>query len=159
MVQARTKHSLTRILTKREQLLGGGGIGGVHFENGSGGVWEISGDMEVISPYGAKKGETLYLVFILMANSKVKSTTLKSSDSKVVKIENVKQGKMKVVGKGTVNITVQVKWQHTGSADEISVADLKKGNEAGSYNVKPRKLKLKKGKTYSQQYMFTMKVK
>lgn len=150
-VQAKEKHSLI-------STSGGGGTGGICFVNGSG-MWEISGGMEYISPYEAKKGETLYLDFSLPQNSKVKSTILKSSNSKVVKIENVKQGKVKAVGKGTASITVKATWKHTESAYDLTVADLKKAKDAGCYDVKLRKMKLKKGKTYSLQYVFTMKVK
>lgn len=151
-VHAKAKHSMI-------STLGGGGTGGIYFVNGSGGMWEISGGMEYISPYEAKKGETLYLEFSLPQNSKVKSTILKSSNSKVVKIENVKQGKVKAVGKGTASITVKATWKHTESAYDLTVADLKKAKEAGCYDVKLKKMKLKKGKTYSLQYVFTMKVK
>lgn len=115
--------------------------------------WEIfSAGKELLVTPTVKKGKTVYATFQIPNASKVKSSSLTSSNKKVLKVVNKKQGKIKAVKKGTAKLTVKVTWKYTGKACTIDVPVLK------GKAIKVKKMKMKKGKTYSLKYTYPVKV-
>lgn len=143
--EAKAKHTYVTVLDKNAYLDASVWIQDM--------LWEISVGMEYIPTLLFKKGETRYAIFSIPSGSKVKSSTLSSSNNKVLKVVNKKQGKLKAVKKGTAKLTFKVTWKNTGKARTITVPTVKKSSA-----VKKKKMKLKKGKTYSLKYTVSVKV-
>lgn len=109
------------------------------------------GSYPLIASYSVNvnQGKNFY-VGLNLPHPKVKKVTFKSSNNKVLKIVNKKQGKVKAVKTGTAKLTLNVVWVYTGKTGACHVADTKKD----TYHKKT----LKKGKTYTTQYTYKIKV-
>lgn len=57
-----------------------------------------------------RQGNTIFASIFLTPNSEVKSTSLKSSNTKVIRVSDRKKGTFKAVGRGTAKITCKVVW-------------------------------------------------
>lgn len=86
----------------------------------------------------------------------VKKISVKSSNKKIVKVVNAKQGKIKAVKRGTAKLTFKVKWTHTGKKQTVYVNQMVKSGK--HYKPKSKTMKLKKGKTYTIKYTIRVKV-
>lgn len=121
---------------------------------------EISSGVEVFSYYDCTQGKNFYLEFHMPEACKLKSVSLKSGNKKVLKVVNQKQGKMKGVKIGNTKLTAKITWKYTGKTITLNYPVLKKSgkNTGWVYKLKGKKMKLKKGKTYSLKYTFPVKV-
>lgn len=112
------------------------------------------------------QGKKLCVGIQLPHSSKIINTSIVSSDSRVLKVVDEKQGKIKAVKKGNAKLKVAVTWRHTGKNDTIHIPVAKKCGKKDKYakkcgleyRIHPKKIKLKKGKTYSFKFSIPFKV-
>lgn len=127
--------------------------------------YEVSG-IEYVYTYTINQGKKWCVGIQLPHSSKIINTSIVSSDSRVLKVVDKKQGKIKAVKKGNAKLKVAVTWRHTGKKDTIHIPVAKKCSKKDKYakqkgikyRIHPKIIKLKKGKTYSFKYSIRFKV-
>lgn len=165
MAEAKEKHKFVHDNPKpNKNFIGFDGI--ALMVETSKGSREVSTGMDSFSPIEIKQGKSAYAYIDLPKYSKAKSSSLTSSNKKVLKIVNKKQGKIKALKAGTTKLTAKVKWKYTGKARKFEYPVLKKISKSIAKNygadtthiIKAKKLKLKKGKTYTFKVTVTVRV-
>lgn len=128
-------------------------------------LYEVSG-LEYVYTYMINQGKKWCVGIRLPHSSKIINTSIVSSDPSVLKVVDEKQGKFKAMKKGTARIKVAVTWRHTGKKETIDIPVAKKCSKKDKYAkqngikycIHNKKVKFKKGKTYSFKYSIRLKV-
>lgn len=129
-------------------------------------LYELSAGIEYFNTLKINQGKKWYAAIRLLSSSKIINTSIVSSDSRVLKVVDEKRGKIKAVKKGNAKLKVAVTWRHTGKNDTIHIPVAKKCGKKDKhakkcgleYRIHPKKIKLKKGKTYSFKFSIPFKV-
>ena len=125
-------------------------------------VQEISTGMESYNNIEINQNKVIYPVPGLAKGmfekgnfGKLKSISVKSSNSKIFKVVNKKKGKVKAVKLGTAKLTFKIVWTQTAKSGKLSYPVYKKCTSKkdkriwGKYKVLKKSKSVKKGKTYT----------
>lgn len=145
---AKSKHKLVTV-TQKSGYVAYGDYEIIFDINGY--YYDLSYDV-VQNPYIMNQGISQYVHLSLPISTKVKSMSLKSSNRKVLKVVNKKQGKIKALKKGKSKLIIKVVWKNTGKTRKIKTFKMKKSK------MKEKYITVKKGKTYSFKFTIPVKV-